>query len=92
MVAAVVGDTEMARKLYTTKDKAMNATLASQVAGVRGAIFETAEQSPMPNRFDAVPHPDRPAMIITDIVTGKAAIVPLFAYRAARDVLFALFS
>jgi hypothetical protein len=82
----------MTQPLYITTDKKMNTRLAGQVAGLRGGMVAQAEKRKMPARFDAVPHPDHPSMIISDIKTGRSVIVPLFAYGEVRAVLSALFA
>lgn len=58
----------------------------------RGQMVAVAESAALPDRFSAVPHPDRPAMIICDEQTGRSTTVGLFAYRAAREALNDLFA
>jgi len=77
--------------LYISTDKQSNTQLAAQLAGVRGGMVAAAEAAPMPVRFDAVPHPDQRAMIITDIETGRSSTVALCHYRGVRETLSALF-
>ena len=78
-------------KIYNSSDASLNSRLATQVATVRGGMVEAAEAQSLPNRFDATPHPDHASMILTDIDTGRASIIPLFAYRAVREALSDLF-
>ena len=72
-------------------DRRLNAALAAEVSGLRGAIVTTAEAAvALPERFTVQPHATRPAIVITDQVTGRAAVVGLFAYREACQMLAAL--
>ena len=64
---------------------------AHEIAVLRGHLIATAEATPMPDRFSAIPHPDRPAMIVCDEDTGRSAAVALHAYGELRQALHALF-
>lgn len=64
---------------------------AHEIAVLRGHLAAHAEATPMPDRFSAIPHPDRPAMVICDEQTGRSAVVGLYAYGAARQMLDDLF-
>lgn len=75
------------RRSYRSTDNRLNPALAAEVAGLRGGMTDAAEQQPLPVRFDAVEHPDRPAMIITDLETGRRTTVSMFAYRSVRQAL-----
>lgn len=61
------------------------------IGEMRGSMLVAAEQRPLPDRFSAVPHPDRPAMIVCDETTGRSCTVGLFAYGALREALTDLF-
>lgn len=77
----------MVQPLYVSTDKKSNPRLAAELASVRGGMLAAAERQGMPSRFDAVPHPDRPAMIITDIETGRSTIVAMCNYGGVRAAL-----
>lgn len=62
------------------------------IGEMRGGMLAAAEANPLPDRFSAVPHPDRPAMIVCDEVTGKSCTVGMFAYGAVRQALTDLFA
>ena len=75
-----------------SSDKNCNNVLREEVQGLRGGIKAQAEKHELPAWFEATPHPDRPAMIIEDTMSGKSTIVPLFAYGEVRKVLTDLFA
>lgn len=77
--------------LYKSTDKHLNPRLADEVAGVRGALSQAAERVPIPRRFEVVDHPDRPAVIIVDTVTGRSVEMGLCDYYGARVLLATLF-
>ena len=72
-------------------DKSLNPALQKEVQSLRGIFMDAAAAHPMPSRFVASCHPDKPAMIITDTSTSKQATVPLFAYGEVRSTLYTLF-
>jgi len=72
-------------------DDSMNETLAAEVSGLRGSMAVAACRAALPDRFDAQPHGERPAFVITDRETGRTATVGLYAYGAVRETLAALF-
>lgn len=74
-----------------TTDAGLNPKLANEVQGLRGMMLGAATKNPLPDRFVVEPHASRPAMIITDTVTGKTSTVPLFAYGEVRATLTDLF-
>lgn len=78
--------------ISTSGDARLNPDLALQLAGLRGGMVAAAEREPMPERFSAVPHPDRPAMVIVDENTGRSTTVGLYAYAETRRVLRELFA
>lgn len=82
----------MARKHSVSTDARMNPELKEEVQGLRGSMLGQAEKHEIPERFTVVPHPDRPALIITDSTTGRSTTVPLFAYGAIREALGDLFN
>ena len=61
------------------------------IGTMRGDMVERADGQPMPDRFTAIPHPGRPAMIICDEQSGRSTTVGLYAYRAMREALNDLF-
>ncbi|MNB84022.1 hypothetical protein D3C81_384480 [compost metagenome] len=81
----------MVNKFNNRSDNTMNSALKSEVQGLRGAIGNTAEKQPMPERFEATPLADDPSIMILDTETGKSTIVPIFAYREVRKALNELF-
>lgn len=82
----------MSRKpIAISGDERLNPALAAQVGSLRGGMVEAAERFALPARFSAVPHPDRPAMVLVDEQTGRSTIVSLYAYGAVRETLTALF-
>ena len=80
-----------AHGMSISTDADLTPALASEVGGLRGLIADTALEQPMPDRFTAKPHADRPAMIVTDSETGRSTTVGLYAYRAVRESLQDLF-
>ena len=77
--------------LRVSSDNRLNPALAAEVGGLRGGMLAAAEARPLPARFSAVPHPDRPAMVVVDEQTGRSTTVGLFAYGALREALTDLF-
>ena len=80
-----------ARKHEIASDAELNPALADEIGSLRGVMADAAERQAMPSRFTAEPHPERPAMIITDQETGREASVGLYAYSAVREALSDLF-
>ena len=62
-----------------------------EVAGLQAAMLAAAEITDLPSRFTVEPQPGQPRLIIRDQVSGRHALVPLFAYGAVREALAALF-
>ncbi len=79
------------RKYAISADSNLHDKLKDELQTLRGAMVGAAEQFPLPARFRAEPHPDRPAFVITDSLTGRTATVSLFAYGATRQALNELF-
>jgi hypothetical protein len=75
----------------TSGDSRLDPELARQLGSMRGGMVAAAEAQPMPPRFSAVPHPDRPAMVVVDEETGRSTTVGLYAYGATRQALQDLF-
>lgn len=82
----------MTSPLHISSDKRLNPALANELGGLRGGMAAAADAVQIPDRFDCHPHPDKPAMVITDMQTGRQVEVTLGGYRAARTVLAGLFS
>lgn len=78
--------------IFNSMDAGKSAGLAHLLASGRGLMVDAAERQAMPDRFSAIPHPDRPAMIIVDEQTGRSTTVPLHAYGATRAAITALFA
>lgn len=72
-------------------DNKTNPALKEEVQSLRSDMADIANTHPMPGRFIFAPHPDRPAMIITDTSTDRSSTVSLYAYSAVRDTLNDLF-
>lgn len=70
-----------------SSDSKKNPALAGELSSLRGDMVAAAEKAPLPERYDARPHPDQPAMIILDHDTGRTTVVPIFAYGAVRQAL-----
>lgn len=81
--------TNKAHKLIT--DTSMSPELAAEVQDLRGSMVGAANGADLPSSFTSEAMADRPAFLITDTATGKIAIVPIFAYHAAREMLSSLF-
>jgi len=73
--------------IANSADGLLAPALARQLGSLRGGMVEAAEKAPLPARFSAVPHPDRPAMVVVDELTGRSSTVPLYAYGAVRAAL-----
>lgn len=82
----------MNRKIAVRGDNKLNPVLKAQIQTLRGGMANIAEQQPMPARFTAETDPNMPAMIITDLLTGRQTTVGMFAYRAVRSALSDLFA
>lgn len=81
----------MAKLSFRSTDKKLHPKVATKMAALRGAITEAAEKKPLPPRFDAIEHPDKPAMILSDLETGRQIRIALSDYYGARKVLNAFF-
>lgn len=81
----------MATRINNSNDDRMSPAARKAIGESRGNMVDQAEKQPLPDRFSAIPHPDRPAMIICDEQTGRSATVGLYAYRATREALNDLF-
>jgi hypothetical protein len=77
--------------MFIAKDVERDPHLARQLGELRGAMHAAAERTPLPERFDAIPHPLEPAMTLIDTETERYTVVPLFAYGAVRQALHDLF-
>ena len=72
-------------------DKTKNRSLQMQMGSLRGCLVDTANKLPLPSRFTVDKCNDTPDMSITDTISGKVAIVPIYAYGAVRRALNDLF-
>lgn len=79
-------------RINNSMDDRMSEPVRKEMGEFRGVMVDCAEKSAMPDHFSAVPHPDRPAMIIVDERTGRSATVSLYAYGAVREALNDLFA
>ena len=55
-------------------------------------LKEAAEEVPLPKRFVAHTSKAYPQVTILDTKTLKVTVIPLYAYRAVREVLNDLFN
>lgn len=78
-----------AANFEVSTDTRMNPALREEITGLRGGMLAAMRASTpgTPARFTEAQHPDRPAIVITDTVTGAAVTVGLCDYRGARQVL-----
>ena len=65
--------------------------LEDEIRTVQDGMIGAAEAHALPGRFTAAPEPGRPAMRITDHDTAREAVVSLYAYGPARELLAGLF-
>ncbi len=72
-------------------DDDANPALAGEIQNLRAVMTAEAERAPLPERFAATEHPDRPAYVIRDAETDRTSYVPLYAYAAVRETLADLF-
>lgn len=79
-------------KFPIKSDATANEALRNEVQEVRGTIQDAAESVQVPDRFQFTSSSDSPAMIITDMISGKSTEVPLYGYRAVRCALAELFN
>lgn len=81
----------MATRINNSNDAYLSPYAQQAIGEARGNMVDVAESAALPDRFSAIPHPDRPAMIICDETTGRSTTVGLYAYRATREALNDLF-
>jgi hypothetical protein len=72
-------------------DEKLNPRLRGHVQTLRGSMVEALNKNPLPQRFTQTEHPDQPAVIIKDSVTGRELTVGLCDAHGARKALAAFF-
>jgi hypothetical protein len=72
-------------------DAKANPALRKELGSLRGSVVDAAEKNALPKRFKVEPSATRPAMVITDTVTGKCSTVAIYAYGEFRKALSELF-
>lgn len=65
--------------------------IEDEIRAVQDGMIGAAEAHALPGRLTAAPEPGRPAMRITDHDTARQAVVSLYAYGPARELLAGLF-
>lgn len=75
----------------TSMDASHSESGAAILGQMRGSMVAAAESVRLPERFLVTQHAHRPAMIISDLETGRSSTVALCDYRGALELLSDLF-